>query len=73
MKETSGNQETELCSLHSSIIVLFSVILFGSFRVLVRSRRDNCFHFPQAYDQPIAIVPIDENKLINHLLKLMII
>ena len=56
MKETFGNQETQLCSLHNSItikskkfvllggMVLFrclSVFLFGFFRVLVGSRRDN--------------------------------
>ena len=31
MKETSGNQETELCSVYNSIIVLFSVFLLALF------------------------------------------
>ena len=49
---------------------LFFCWLFSCSREIKEGQ--HCFHFSQAYDQPIAIVPIDENKLINHLLKLMI-
>ena len=86
MKQTFGNQETQLCSLHNSITIKSKkcVLLGGMvlFRCLFFCLAFSCsgeikegqhyFHFSETYDQPIATVPINENKLINHLLKLMI-
>ena len=84
MKQTFGNQETQLCSLHNSItikskkcVLLGGMVLFRLFRWLFSCSGEikegqHYFHFSKTYDQAIATVPINENKLINHLLKLMI-
>ena len=74
MKETSGNQETELCSVYNSIIFSFSVFLFGSFRVLVTSKRDNTvfmFH-KHMTNRSQLFLSMKISQLINHSLKLMI-
>ena len=73
MKETSGNQETELCSVYNIALLfcfLFFCWLFSCSGEIKEGQ--HCFHFSQAYDQPIATVPINRNKLINHFLKFMI-
>ena len=77
MKETSGSQETELCSLHTgnSIAMKFKkCVLLGGwclFRCLFSvwlflcsdeiEEGQHCFHYSQTCDQPI-VTDQDEKK-----------